>query len=133
MRGLMIVVSMVWLVCSVPVTGLAQDEDDGIRVAEAVITTSVVDRQPTDRLEVVAAGTEQVACWTDLRNAAGQTVIHAWIHDGQTRARVRIEARADRWRCYSTKRLLPGWTGEWEVKILTEDGRVLATVPFTVR
>jgi Protein of unknown function (DUF2914) len=119
------------------VVSLAQDEEPGaqveLSVARAVITSGVVDRAPRDELKVVSADADRVYCWTDVRGASGQTLVHAWIHEGSTKARVRIRARADRWRCYSSKQLLSSWIGEWQVKVFTEDGRVLATAEFTVQ
>jgi Protein of unknown function (DUF2914) len=115
----------------------AQDEEPSapveVSVARAVITSGVVDREPKDELKIVSTDVDRVYCWTDVRGASGQTLVHAWIHEGSTKARVGIRARADRWRCYSSKQLLPSWTGEWQVKVFTEDGRVLATAEFTVQ
>lgn len=103
-----------------------------IEVAEAVICTAVEEREPIGAAASFPAGTGRLYCFTDLRGAEGQTVIHAWIHEGTTRARVELTARADRWRTWSSKQILPEWTGAWEVKVLTAEGAVLHTVSFTV-
>ena len=101
-------------------------------VAAMAVGTGVVERAVVGESEVFSAGTESLVCWTDLRDAKGQTVVHAWIHEGVTRARVEITPRAVRWRCWSQKKLLPEWKGAWEVKVLTADGRVLSSASFTV-
>lgn len=103
-----------------------------IEVAEAAICTSVEEREPVGAASSFPAGTERLYCFTDLRGAEGQTVVHAWIHEGTTRARVELTARADRWRTWSSKQILPEWTGAWEVKVLTAAGAVLHTETFTV-
>lgn len=117
------------------VPAFAQDAEpapEGPSVAEAAVCTAVEDRAPVGAAETFPAGTEQLMCFTDLRNAGGQTIIHAWIHDGTTRARVELEVGGDRWRTWSSKKLLPEWTGAWQVKVMTADGAVLETLDFTV-
>jgi hypothetical protein len=71
-------------------------------------------------------------CFTQIAGASGKTIIHAWIHEGTTRARVELKIGSPMWRTYSSKQLLPGWTGDWQVKILTADGAVLQTIDFRV-
>jgi hypothetical protein len=106
---------------------------EGPRVARTVICSQVQDHEPVDDLAIVPADTSRVYCWTDVRNASGEVLEHVWIHDGVTRARVRIHVGSDRWRCYSSKRLLPSWKGPWQVKISTADGQVLDSAEFTVQ
>jgi len=101
-------------------------------VAEAAVCTAVEDRAPVGAAESFPAGTEQLVCFTDLRDAAGQTIVHTWIHEGTTRARVELEVGGDRWRTWSSKKLLPEWTGSWQVKVMTANGAVLETLDFTV-
>lgn len=114
-------------------TPATDESPDGPRVARAVICSGVQDHEPVDDLSVVPADTSRVYCWTDVRNARGQVLEHVWIHDGVTRARVRITVGSDRWRCYSSKQMLPSWKGPWQVKVSTADGQVLATAEFTVQ
>jgi hypothetical protein len=104
----------------------------GPRIAEAAVCRAVEDRAPVDAGDTFAADTERLFCFTDVRGAEGETIVHVWIHEGTTRARVELEIGADRWRTWSSKRLLPSWTGAWEVKVMTEAGAVLETLAFTV-
>lgn len=101
-------------------------------VARAVICTDVVEREPVGegRSFVVSAG--RLFCFTELHGLEGTTVTHAWIHDGVTRARVELPVRSNRWRTWSTKTLLEGWTGEWQVKVLDSEGIVLHSLDFVV-
>ena len=103
-----------------------------IEVAQAAICTAVEEREPVGVAESFPASIDRLYCFTDLRGAEGETVVHAWIHEGTTRARVELTARADRWRTWSSKQILPAWTGQWEVKVLTAEGAVLHTSSFTV-
>jgi len=101
-------------------------------VAESAICTAVEDRVPVGAATEFHADVDRLFCWTRIQDAAGQTITHAWIHEGVTRARVELKVGADHWRTYSSKLILPSWTGEWELKVFTEEGAVLATIPFTV-
>ncbi len=75
-----------------------------------------------------------VFCLTRINNmSAPATVTHVWYHEGKTMARVELTVGASHWRTWSSKRILPAWTGNWEVKVLDADGMVLATGGFTVQ
>jgi hypothetical protein len=41
-----------------------------------------------------------------------------------------FEVGGDRWRVWTSKTLLPDWTGTWTVKVLNEDGSVLERKTF---
>lgn len=112
-----------------PVAALAQA---GAAAPEAVVCTAVEERAPVGAADRFDAQVEQLWCFTRITGAAGSTVTHAWIHEGTTRARVQLEVGSDDWRTWSSKRIAPGWTGQWEVKVLGAQGEVLATVPFRV-
>ena len=79
------------------------------------------------------ANTERVWCLTRVIGLeAPATVTHVWYHGGQTRARVDLTVGSADWRTWSSKRMLPGWTGTWEVKVLDADGTVLGSASFEV-
>lgn len=88
--------------------------------------------------EFAAAGfsaeTGQVYCLSRLSHmTAPTTVTHVWYHEGRTMARVELKVGGASWRTWSSKRILPAWTGQWEVKVLDADGMVLATAGFTIK
>ncbi|MBC8423447.1 DUF2914 domain-containing protein [bacterium] len=90
-------------------------------------------RLPQAAGEVFPGDTERLWCYTRVRGAATPIeVVHAWYHEGETRARVVLPVRSADWRTWSSKRLLPAWTGRWEVKVLDPDGLVLASRTFTI-
>jgi hypothetical protein len=83
--------------------------------------------------DTFAAGIEQLWCRTRILGAAEPTTItHVWYREGKTMARVELNVSSPNWRTVSSKKLLPDWTGAWEVKILDAAGTVLATTAFTV-
>lgn len=101
-------------------------------VVRAEVCADVVEREPVQTSTSFSADVGQLYCFTEIRGAEGTTVTHAWIHEGTTRARVELPVRSNRWRTWSSKQILPEWTGAWQVKILDADGVVLETLDFVV-
>lgn len=80
------------------------------------------------------AGIERIVCLTRVSGLSAPTsVTHVWYRDGKTMARVDLNVASSNWRTWSSKRLLPDWTGHWEVKILDSNGRVLGSSGFDVQ
>lgn len=115
---------------AVPAPEPAAEASDS--VGRAAVCTGVVDREPVGEATSFSSDAGQLYCFTEIRGLKGTTITHAWIHDGTTRARVQLPVRSDQWRTWSTKTVLPGWTGAWQVKILDADGIVLKTLDFKV-
>jgi hypothetical protein len=110
-----------------------QMAQEGLAVAEAVITGSVMDRQPGASLDTVAADMGQVYCWSRITGAQEETTIeHVWYKGDVEMARVQLTVAGSNWRTWSSKNIEPIWTGAWHVDIVGPDGTVLDTVNFTV-
>ena len=107
-------------------------ESKSISVAATAICRGVSERQPVEPGDRFPSDVGSLSCFTRVIHGKGMNVVHAWIHEGHTRARVELEVGSDSWRTWSTKRILPSWTGSWEVKIMTPDGIVLESVSFTI-
>lgn len=98
---------------------------------ELVIARAVVDRMPVDSASTFQADVGRVACWTRVSGAAGTTIHHVWIHEGQEFT-VPMEIGGSPWRTWSTKEIQSDWTGEWRVEVRNASGTVLATASFTI-
>ncbi len=108
----------------------------GLQVAEIAVGTDYdrESRQLSGAGDVFPAATEQLWCRTRITGAAEPTTIaHVWYHDDKTVARVELTVGSADWRTVSSKRLLPSWTGPWEVKVLDAAGNVLGSARFTVQ
>jgi hypothetical protein len=91
-------------------------------------------RELVGETAVFAAGIEKITCLTRLKGLEAPTsVTHVWYRDGKTMARVDLNVASSNWRTWSSKRLLPDWTGHWEVKVLDSDGRILGSAGFDVQ
>ncbi len=106
------------------------------RVARAILTTTVIDREPADDLGNTLIGSsvsEQVFYFfTELRDLGGQRVYHRWIHNGSVMAEVpfTVGEGAWRWRVYSSKTFIPELEGDWRVDVVLGDGTLLHSQPF---
>ena len=105
-----------------------------ITVAQAVVCQEIVDRMPVGSGDVIPVGTERVFCYTQIDGAQGETEItHNWYYKGALKASVVLPVRNSKWRTWSSKTLLPEWTGEWMVEVLSKDGTPLESIIFFVQ
>ncbi len=96
-------------------------------------TRRLIDPRAEFAADEFSADAGQVYCLTRIVNlGAAETVTHAWYYEGKTMARVELKVGSSHWRTWSSKRILPAWTGDWEVKVSDENGMVLASAGFVI-
>jgi len=100
-------------------------------VARAVLTTGVVEREPVNQLDNIPADDSRVLFFTDIRDMTDKTVTHLWKHNGEVMAEVKFNVGGPRWRVWSSKNLMPEWSGDWTVSVVDEWGNTLAEKSFT--
>jgi hypothetical protein len=101
--------------------------------ADAVITTMVSERAPVDRVEVYPAQQGTLYCFTRIEGAIGETSVdHVWLYQGKEMARVTLPVRSAKWRTYSSKKIVPEWKGEWEVRVVDPADNELTSARFRV-
>lgn len=111
----------------------AEGETPPLTIEQAVMARQIAEREPIGEATNFPADVGQIACYTKVLGAVGETYIeHVWLRGGTESARVRLPVRSPAWRTWSTKRINPDWTGEWTVRIEDADGRVLDTLTFTI-
>jgi hypothetical protein len=99
-------------------------------IKRAVFTTTIVNREPADSLDSLATDTERIYFFTEITGLADKTIRHRWIHNNEVLAEIPIPIGGPNWRVYSSKKLLPAWTGEWTVLVVDEDENVLGKKQF---
>ena len=103
-------------------------------IARAQFTSDVIEREPIDSLgpiiPVQYGGIQKVYFYTDLRDMSGDQVLHRWTLDGDIMAEIPFNIGGDRWRVWSSKRLLPGFDGTWTVEIV-QNGTVIDSHSFS--
>ncbi|REG79522.1 DUF2914 domain-containing protein [Marinomonas pollencensis] len=102
-------------------------------VARAVFSSDVIDREPIDDIgniiPVKYGDIQRVYFFTDLRGMSGSQVTHRWKLDGDVMADVSFDIGGDRWRVWSSKRLMPGFDGTWTAEVV-QDGEVIDSRSF---
>jgi hypothetical protein len=99
--------------------------------ATAVVGTGVENRAAVGAAERFPATVGSLTCVSEVLGGAGK-VVHVWIHGDKELASIELAVKGERWRTWSTKRILPAWTGAWRVEVRAEDGTVLAKAEFTI-
>lgn len=100
-------------------------------VARTAFTSAIVDREPVDNLVRVPNSVDRIYFFSDLRKLEGEIVTHRWEYEGKVMAEVKFRVGSGpRWRVYSSKNLLPEWTGKWTVVVLDETGWPLKASMF---
>ena len=90
-------------------------------------------RRPVGEADSFPAGHAVVYCYSRITGAvAPLEITHVWYRGGRVMARVPLAVRSGNWRTWSSKTMLPGWTGDWQVKVLDPDGAVLASRDFRI-
>ena len=108
-------------------------QEAGPRVETMTFCTSVEERQPVGADTTFAAATDKVYCLTKIIGMEGEaTVTHVWFHGDTEVARVELPVRSSAWTTWSSKQMLPAWSGAWRVEVLDSQGTVLRSQSFTL-
>ena len=131
MKHLICLISVMVVLFSSVSFALDQGE---IKVENAVICTSVEDRQPVGADSVFNADIGRLYCFTKLTSQTDTAEIsHVWFFGDTQMAKVDLPVRAKDWRTWSSKRILLDWVGDWKVEIQDSEGNVLYEVFFVIK
>ncbi|MCP4672619.1 MAG: DUF2914 domain-containing protein [Desulfobacula sp.] len=105
-----------------------------VNVEDAVICRNVVDRTPVEVIDVVPSDIEKVYCFTKIVGATPDSeVVHNWYYNGNLVGSVNLFVGSTNWRTYSSKTMLPDYTGDWKVEVLSKGGELLKQIMFVVQ
>ena len=100
-------------------------------VSRALFTIGIDNREPVIMVDSISPDSyDSISFFTELNGMSGETVTHQWMFDDKVMFEKSFEVGGDRWRVWTSKTLLPDWTGTWTVKVLNEDGSVLERKTF---
>jgi len=120
-------------ICLVPPTTVQAQETPQLEVAEGIICTDVVDREPVGVNTTFAATVDRLCCFTRITGAEEPTTItHVWYFGDIERARVDLTVRSLSWRTHSSKIIQAHESGPWRVDVLDAAGSVLRTIRFEI-
>jgi len=117
-----------------PAAPAAPAQAPGLSVARDAVAANVVDREPQDTAEVFAPTIHMLYYFTEVRGAeTPSSITHRWSYKDQIMAEVKLSVQGSPWRTWSSKTILPEWTGTWKVEAVTEAGQIIASKTFTIQ
>ena len=100
-------------------------------VSRATFTIGVEDREPIIMVDSINSGSyKSISFFSEINDMTGQTVTHQWIYNDKVMFEKTFEIKADRWRIWTSKTLIPSWTGTWTVKVLDDERATLTSKTF---
>ena len=110
-----------------------QERTETFDSVEVAVCLNVEDRQPVNRAESFAPDVDRVFFWCKVTGAVDSTSIrHVWVYEGTEMVTVELPVKSAWWRTWSSKAILPSWTGNWEVRLLDAEGNILTSAAFTI-
>jgi len=73
---------------------------------------------------------DSISFFTELNDLTGRTVTHQWKYNDKVMFEKSFEVGGERWRVWTSKTLIPSWTGTWTVNVLDDDRTTLESKSF---
>ena len=70
--------------------------------------------------------------FTEVSNMQGSTVFHEWLKEGKSIYKLKAIIRTNKSRFYTSKLFTHRSVGQWQVRIITDQGEVLHKIDFSV-
>lgn len=129
--GLLLAATSLLVVAS-PATA-QQTDTAAITVTRLVVATGVEDREPVGAAEQFSPDVGTLYCFMAVEGDVPETQLtQVWTHGDQEMARVPLTVRGPQWRTWSSKKIMPSWTGEWTVTVVDADGNTLKSAAFSI-
>lgn len=115
------------LVAVAPQRAAAQNEIS----VELLTAAGVEDRQPVGVADTFPSDVGKVYAWMRVSGATDQAIQVVWTY-GSLTFNVPLEIGGSPWRTWSSKIILPRWTGEWTVDVQDARGNSITTTTFII-
>lgn len=100
-------------------------------ISRAQFSTGIDNREPVGQVDSLDSNTyRSISFFTEVNDMTGQVVTHQWTHNDKVMFEKTFEIKAERWRVWTSKTLIPSWTGTWTVNVLDDDRSLLASKSF---
>jgi hypothetical protein len=104
-----------------------------VKIARSALCLRVEEREPVDIDTVFPSDVGKLFAYTKVTEVDHPTrITHVWYFGEREMARVELPVNSSGWRTWSSKKILPGWTGNWKVEVLDENGKVVKTMEFRI-
>ena len=100
-------------------------------VSRALFTIGVDNREPVIKVDSIDSGAyTSISFFTELKDMSGRNITHQWTYSDKVMFEKTFEVKGPRWRVWTSKTLIPSWTGTWTVNVLDDDRSVLTSKSF---
>lgn len=100
-------------------------------VTRAMFTVGIDNHEPVMMVDSIDSGSyTSISFFTELQDLTSHNVTHQWTFNDQVMFEKTFEVKGPRWRVWTSKTLIPAWTGSWTVNVLDDDRSVLASKSF---
>lgn len=115
-----------------PLVSMGDDPD--VSVIEAEICERIVAHKPVGVGDKFSSETKTLTCFTKIKSSQEIGMKHIWYFNGKQSLEVplKISASTGGWRAFSAKTMTPSCKGEWKVDIVTSNGTLIKSLPFTI-
>ena len=130
------ILMFVWLLPGFSALCFSQEQvsESSLSIEDAIMCRDVVDRTPVEPGDVFPNDMEKIYCFTRVVGATTTTEIrHNWYFGEDIVASVVLPVRSANWRTFSSKKLLPEYTGDWRVEVLSQEGDLLKKIIFMIK
>jgi hypothetical protein len=100
-------------------------------VSRAMFTIGVDNHEPVIMVDSIDSSSyTSISFFTELTNLGGSNVTHQWTYNDKVMFEKTFEVKGPRWRVWTSKTLIPSWTGSWTVNVLDEDRAIMTSKSF---
>ena len=100
-------------------------------VSRALFTIGIDNHEPVLSVDSINSGSyTSISFFTELNELDGHTITHQWRFNDKVMFEKTFEVKGARWRVWTSKTLIPSWTGMWTVNVLDDDRSVLTSSSF---
>lgn len=100
-------------------------------VSRSIFTIGIDNHEPVIMVDSIDSSSyTSISFFTELNDLSGHHITHQWTHNDKVMFEKTFEVKGARWRVWTSKTLIPSWTGSWTVNVLDDDRTVLASNSF---
>ncbi len=106
------------------------------KISRAFLAKGLKGKEPVDIIEspvvVNNKSMTKIYYFTEILNMAGEVLYHYWMWDGKIEFEKELKIWGNRWRASTLKMIPYSKTGQWQARIVNEEGDILNEIQFDV-
>ncbi|MBI5206298.1 MAG: DUF2914 domain-containing protein [Candidatus Firestonebacteria bacterium] len=104
-----------------------------LAIDRGVIAKNVESSSPVEIANSFKGNIEKLYCYTEISNVEPpEKIFHAWYYKDKLITTIELTLKRSRSYTWSYFNIPSGYTGNWEVHVLSEEGKVIANIPFEI-